>query len=150
MSAKEAEACAADIEREETMALVEETKPVVVAEVAVVEEAGETSTATATILEEVVTALMEAEEVAEGTTTGTTTTSIRGINNTPSCISNNKYLRQFLCLIPCPVPDHSSRATAWTATPIRPVAMSTVVNGTTKGSNNGRDQPHLVQRVPSR
>ena len=135
-----------ETEKEETMALVEEAE---VVEVAVVEEAlAKEATVTRTMEEDVVAALMQAEEATQGTM-DTTTTSNRGINNTHSHISNNKCLQQSLSIIPFPVMDHSSITTAWTASkPIRWVEASTVANEATKG-NNGRDRPNLVQSSPS-
>ena len=68
-------------------ALEEEAKAMVMVEAA--EEEAEEATTTTTMVEEVVTTTMEAE-VAEATTIGTRTTSIRGINSTHSHISSNK------------------------------------------------------------
>ena len=115
MFTKEADAGPGEIERGETMALVEEAEAVVVA--AAVEEAEKaiaTAIATTPMQEEAVAASMEAEEATESIM-DTTTTSTGLINNTLSRISNNKCLRQILCLIPCSVPDHSSRTTTWSA-----------------------------------
>ena len=142
MVTEEAETGTAEIKRDGTMALVEEAEAVVMVEVVVIQEAEET-TATTTMQEEVMAASMKAEEAAKGMM-DTTTTSTRRTNNKSSCIFNNKFLRQFLCLILRPVLDHSFRTITWTATPIRLIAMSIVANGATKGRNNDCDQPHLV------
>ena len=148
MADAEAEAgAAAETERKGTMeASVEEAEAIVVVEeVATVEESME-ATATTTMVEEVVAASMLEAEAAEGIM-DTITTNTRGINNTVRYTSSNQCLQQFLYPMRI-VPNHSSRATTWTATRIKPVAMPTVANGATK-CNNGRDQPNLVQRASS-
>ena len=144
---KEAEAGAAETKREEVTTSVEEANVIVMDEVAVQEAIAEEATSTTTMEEETVTASMEAEESTPGTM-DTTTTCIRGINNTHSHISNNKCLQQSHSLIPRQVLDHSSITTPSTATPVRWVAATTVVNGATKG-NNCLEQPNLVQRASS-
>ena len=79
-------------EREETMVEpFEEEAKVVATEV-------KGTTTTTTMMEEVVATTMEAE-VVEATTMDIRTTIIRGTNNTPNCISSNKCLLQFHCLI---------------------------------------------------
>ena len=101
MTDTEAEAgAAAEIKRDEIMALVEEAKAVIVVEEAVVavEEANEATPST-TMKEEAMAALKEVEEAGEGIMDATTT-STRGINNILSHISNNKCLQQFPYLIP--------------------------------------------------
>ena len=141
----EAGADATEIEREETMALEEE---VVVAEEAeaAVEEAEE-ATATTTMQEEGVATSMEAE-AAKGTTMGTRTTSVSGINNTRSRTSiSHRCLQPYPCHTQYQALRQHTRATIWTFTPTKWVAMPTVASGATKGSSNGCDRPHLVQRA---
>ena len=144
----EAGSGAAKTEREETMALVEEVAVMAVAEVAEVKEAKE-ATATTTIQEEAMGTSIEAEAAKDIMDT-ITTTHIRGINSTQSCMSNNHQCSQlYHCHTQYQALYQHTKATTWTVMPIKWVATPTVASGATKGSNIGHDQPHLVQRASS-
>ena len=76
------------------------------------EEEAVEATTTTTMVQEVVATTTEAE-VAEATTMDTRTTSIRVINNTHSHIFSSKCLQQFCYLIQHPVQHLTFKATAW-------------------------------------
>ena len=146
MADKEAGVGAVGTEKEETMTLEEE---VVTAEVAAVEEAEE-ATATKTMQEEVMATSMEAEAV-EAITMDIRTTSISQINTLSRISNNHRCPQRYHCCTQYQDFHHQhTRATICIVMPIKWVAMPTVANGATKGSSNGRDQPHLIQRASLR